>query len=220
MQLYLDVVKVCSSIFRAVLIVLLRPFLPDIGKNNLMLRENVNVLLFAYDRIIVSFYGMWLEYVILLASAVLFHCYCGIFFLVLRTDTLIPTLFDRCMTTRRDNPDGTLWRVAVESFNRFVIDDLCKQIENSGTDVANVRSAKIRSWKGVADIYEIFLVGYCGRALPSTALSESALKADESLELNILDILGDKILNSQIDAPLNVIIRPEIYYLITLSITL
>ncbi|XP_019187108.1 PREDICTED: protein MON2 homolog isoform X1 [Ipomoea nil] len=113
----------------------------------------------------------------------------------------------RCMTTRRDNPDGTLWRVAVESFNKLVIDDLCKQIEKSGTDVANVRSAKIRAWKGVADMYEIFLVGYCGRALPPTALSESALKADESLEMNILDILGDKILNSQIDAPLNIMQR-------------
>lgn len=132
---------------------------------------------------------------------------------------MIPTSFDRCMTTRRDNPDGTLWRIAVESFNKFVIDDLSKQTEKSGTDVANIRSAKIRVWKGVADIYEIFLVGYCGRALPPTALSVSALKADESLEMNILDILGDKILNSQIDAPLDVIIRPEFYYLVTLSIT-
>ncbi|CAH9087132.1 unnamed protein product [Cuscuta europaea] len=113
----------------------------------------------------------------------------------------------RCMTTRRDNPDGTLWRIAVETFNKFLVDDLSKLTKSSGADIANVRTAKIRVWKGVADICEIFLVGYCGRALPSTALSVLALKADESLEMSILDILGDKILNSQIDAPTDILER-------------
>ncbi|RAL48739.1 hypothetical protein DM860_001059 [Cuscuta australis] len=113
----------------------------------------------------------------------------------------------RCMTTRRDFPDGTLWRTAVETFNKFMVDDLSKVTKSSTTDIANIRSAKVRTWKAVADIYEIFLVGYCGRALPSNALSMLALKADESLEMNILDILGDKILNSQTDVPTDILQR-------------
>ncbi|VFQ72111.1 unnamed protein product [Cuscuta campestris] len=113
----------------------------------------------------------------------------------------------RCMTTRRDFPDGTLWRIAVETFNKFMVDDLSKVTKSSTTDIANIRSAKVRTWKAVADIYEIFLAGYCGRALPSNALSVLALKADESLEMNILDILGDNILNSRTDAPADILQR-------------
>ncbi|VFQ65743.1 unnamed protein product [Cuscuta campestris] len=88
-----------------------------------------------------------------------------------------------------------------------MVDDLSKVTKSSTTDIANIRSAKVRTWKAVADIYEIFLAAYCGRALPSNALSVLALKAGEFLEMNILDILGDKILNSQTDAPADILQR-------------
>lgn len=109
------------------------------------------------------------------------------------------------MTTRRDTPDGTLWRSAVECFNIILLDDLSKLASNSGPDPGINKPVRIRFWKEVADVYEIFLVGYCGRALPSKSLSDMALKADESLEMTILNILGDKILRAQIDAPVDVI---------------
>lgn len=108
------------------------------------------------------------------------------------------------MTTRRDSPDGALWRSAVEGFNRILVDDISK-LPNCGPELTVSRPARIRIWKEVADVYEIFLVGYCGRAIHSESLSAASLKADESLEMNILDILGDRILKSQLDAPLDVI---------------
>ncbi|XAR64453.1 hypothetical protein NMG60_11024804 [Bertholletia excelsa] len=112
----------------------------------------------------------------------------------------------RCMRTRRDNPDGGLWRVAVEGFNRVLADDVSK-LSSRGPDTSISRPARIRIWKEVADVYEIFLVGYCGRALPANSISTALLKADESLEMEILDILGDKILKSQIDAPPDILHR-------------
>lgn len=112
------------------------------------------------------------------------------------------------MTTRRDNPDGALWRSAVEGFNRILIDDVSKLL-SCRPELATHRPARIRMWKEVADVYEIFLVGYCGRALASESLSVASLKADELIEMNILDILGDKILKSEVDAPHNVILFPN-----------
>lgn len=109
------------------------------------------------------------------------------------------------MTTRRDNPDGSLWRVAVGGFNRILVDDVSKATVDSHADLTFPQPARIRVWKEVADVCETFLVGHCGRALPSSALSAAVLKADESLEMKFLDILGDRILKSQIDAPLDVI---------------
>ncbi|GAV64231.1 Sec7_N domain-containing protein [Cephalotus follicularis] len=113
----------------------------------------------------------------------------------------------RCMTTRRDNPEGPLWRLAVEGFNRILLDDLSKSTMSHGQDSRISKPARMRIWKEVADIYEIFLVGYCGRALPPNSLSATALKADESLEMTILKILGDKIIKSQTDAPLDILQR-------------
>ncbi|KAA8544984.1 hypothetical protein F0562_019799 [Nyssa sinensis] len=80
----------------------------------------------------------------------------------------------RCMTTRRDSPDSALWRLAVEGFNRILVDEVSKLAINCGPDPARIHVA---------------------------------LKADESLEMNILDILGDKILKSQIDAPPGILQR-------------
>lgn len=109
------------------------------------------------------------------------------------------------MTTRRDNPDSSLWRLAVEGFNHILVDDVTKLAANFWQDMKISRPARLRVWKEVADVYEIFLVGYCGRALPSNSLSAVALSgADEPLEMSILDILGDKILKSPIDAPFDV----------------
>lgn len=105
------------------------------------------------------------------------------------------------MTTRRDNPDSSLWRVAVQGFNRILVDDVEKLCVNDKEYSKISRPARLRFWKEVADVYEIFLLGYCGRALSSNSLSNVVLSSDESLEMAILDVLGDKILNSPIDAP-------------------
>ncbi|KAL6005243.1 hypothetical protein ACLOJK_005805 [Asimina triloba] len=115
----------------------------------------------------------------------------------------------RCMSTRRDNPDGTLWRLAVGGFNRVLVDDVNKQNIEKGTD-----PSRIRMWKEVADVCEIFLIGSCGRALPSNTLTHAALKADELLEMTILNVLGDEILKKQIDAPIDVILLPTQSYFI------
>lgn len=112
------------------------------------------------------------------------------------------------MTTRRDSPDGSLWRIATEGFNRIIVDDVSGFTLNCGTDLKISKTASMRIWKEVADVYEIFLVGYCGRAIPSNSLSSEALKADEALEMTVLNILGDKILKSPIDAPSEVIFIP------------
>ncbi|GMH11321.1 hypothetical protein Nepgr_013162 [Nepenthes gracilis] len=113
----------------------------------------------------------------------------------------------RCMTTRRDGPDGALWRHAVEGFNHLLVDDISRLSMKHQPDPSISRPTRIRIWKEVADVYEIFLVGYCGRAIPSNTLSAVALKADESLEMTFLNILGDKILKSQIDAPTDILQR-------------
>lgn len=108
------------------------------------------------------------------------------------------------MTTRRDSPDSSLWRLAVEGFNRILVDDVCKLSVDFGHDSSVSKPARIRIWKEVADVYEVFLVGYCGRALPSDSLSTVAPKTDESLEIATLNILGDQILKSPSDAPADV----------------
>ncbi|XP_034218280.1 protein MON2 homolog isoform X3 [Prunus dulcis] len=113
----------------------------------------------------------------------------------------------RCMTTRRDNPDGALWSLAVEGFNRVLVDDARNSAINAGLDSGASKPARTRIWKEVADVYEVFLVGYCGRALPSDSFSTVDVKTDESLEMTVLDILGDKILKSPIDAPFDILQR-------------
>lgn len=119
---------------------------------------------------------------------------------------IIQTL-GRCMTTRRDSPDGALWRVAVEGFNRVIVNDVSQLANKTVMHPSINRSARNRIWKEVADVYEIFLVGYCGRALPSNVLSAVALKADISLDMTILTTLSDKILKSKIDAHVDILQR-------------
>eukprot|EP01018_Ginkgo_biloba_P023241 Gb_33881 [translate_table: standard] len=118
----------------------------------------------------------------------------------------------RCMATRRDIPASSLWRTAVEAFNRILIDDLsCLQsvLLSSGAELALHSSGlgRPRFWKEVADAYETFLVGSCGRAFPSEFLSSATLRADESLEANVLDVLCNSVLKSCIDAPVEALQR-------------
>lgn len=108
------------------------------------------------------------------------------------------------MTTRREYPDGALWRLAVEGFNRIVLDDASKLAMNSTPESSVNKSTRIRFWKEVADVYDIFLVGYCGRALPSNNLATSMHEDDEALEMTVLNVLGDKILDFPIDASTDV----------------
>lgn len=109
------------------------------------------------------------------------------------------------MTTRRDDPDGTLWRLAVDGFHRILIDDVRSTNPVLETHLKITRSSRTHVWKEVADVYELFLVGHCGRALPSSRHSAVVHQTDESVEMNILDILGDKILVSDADLPPDVI---------------
>ncbi|XP_058754253.1 uncharacterized protein LOC131627411 isoform X2 [Vicia villosa] len=112
----------------------------------------------------------------------------------------------RCMTTRRDNPDSALWRLAVEAFNRVLVDYVMKSTKG-GPQSGITKPVRTRIWKEIADVYEIFLVGYCGRALSSNSLSAVALDADESLEMTILETLGDTVLKLPIDTPADVVER-------------
>ena len=118
------------------------------------------------------------------------------------------------MITRRENPDGGLWGLAVKSFNQLLVDDIDKLLL-SAPDLNTNRPARIRLWKEVADVYEIFLVGYCGRALPSSSLAAISKEDDESLEMELLDVLGDKILMSDIDASRDVIFLSPTYLYIS-----
>ncbi|GJZ69527.1 hypothetical protein Tco_0633077, partial [Tanacetum coccineum] len=82
---------------------------------------------------------------------------------------------------------------AVKSFSQLLVNDVSKLKHQSG-GLSTYRPARICFWKEVADVYEIFLVGYCGRALPSNPLAAISKEEDESLEMELLDVLGDKIL--------------------------
>ncbi|CAN8255686.1 unnamed protein product [Cochlearia groenlandica] len=113
----------------------------------------------------------------------------------------------RCMMTRRDNPDGSLWKVAAEGFNRLLVEDVKICSVGGETDLKISKTARTRIWKEIGDVYEIFLVGYCGRALSSNSLPAAALKSNESLEIALLDGLGDIILKSAVDAPKEVLER-------------
>ncbi|KAF3786151.1 MON2-like protein [Nymphaea thermarum] len=113
----------------------------------------------------------------------------------------------RCMITRRDHPDGTIWRQAVEGMNRVITDDVDTLQDDQKSDPEMSRPTRTRFWKEVADVYELFLVGSCGRAFPSGVCSSTALIADEKLEMAVLDVLSDKILKSNVDAPPEILQR-------------
>ncbi|KAJ4816243.1 ARM repeat superfamily protein [Rhynchospora pubera] len=109
----------------------------------------------------------------------------------------------RSMNTRRDNPTGSLWRISLDCFNKLVADDVRRaSLLDANTEPTTYRLTRGWLWKEVADVYEIFLVGSCGRALTS-----DVLKADELLEMNFLKVLGENVLKSQVDAPVEILER-------------
>lgn len=109
-------------------------------------------------------------------------------------------LLVRCMNTRRDNPTGSLWRISLDCFNKLVADDgRSPSLLDAKTETTAYRLTRALLWKEVADVYEIFLVGSCGRALTS-----DVLKADELIEMNFLKVLGEHVLKGQVDAPVEV----------------
>ncbi|XP_074581344.1 uncharacterized protein LOC141837874 isoform X2 [Curcuma longa] len=113
----------------------------------------------------------------------------------------------RCMNTRRDNPNGTLWKVAVDCFNNVLIDPVSRIGMENKVDQNAYKILRANLWKEVADVYEMFLVGSCGRVPSSSSPSVEALEADEFIEVNLLSILVDKVLKSQTDAPLEILER-------------
>ncbi|WOL08916.1 hypothetical protein Cni_G17669 [Canna indica] len=114
----------------------------------------------------------------------------------------------RCMNTRRDNPNGTLWKVAVDGFNCALTDAVGRVNLDNKVDQNAYKLSRASLWKEVADVYEIFLVGSCGHVLSSNAPSADALKDDdEVIEMNLLRILRDNVLKSQTDAPIEILQR-------------
>ncbi|XP_021311537.1 protein MON2 homolog isoform X3 [Sorghum bicolor] len=113
----------------------------------------------------------------------------------------------RCMNTRRDNPRGTLWRISAECFNRVVTDEVRQDNADCKSDVNSYKLSRARFWKEVADVYETFLVGSCGRVLSSDVPSADYITADETLEMSVLTVFGDDILKLQNDAPVEVLQR-------------
>ena len=108
------------------------------------------------------------------------------------------------MNTRRDNPRGTLWRVSAECFNRVVTDEVRQENAECRSDVNSYKLSRARFWKEVADVYETFLVGSCGRVLSSDVPSADSATADESLEMTVLTVFGDSVLKLQKEAPVEV----------------
>ncbi|CAI8613065.1 unnamed protein product [Vicia faba] len=102
--------------------------------------------------------------------------------------------------------DSALWRLAIEASNRVLVDYVTK-LTKGGPQSGITKPVRTRIWKEITDVYEIFLVGYCGRDLSSNSLSTVALEADESLEMTILETLGDIVLKLPIDTPVDVVQR-------------
>ncbi|KAL5227929.1 hypothetical protein ABZP36_016194 [Zizania latifolia] len=113
----------------------------------------------------------------------------------------------RCMNTRRDNPRGTLWRISAECFNRVVADEVTQDSADCRSDMSSYKLSRARFWKEVADVYETFLVGSCGRVLSSDVPSVDSMTADETLEIAVLTVFGDNVLKLQQDAPVEVLQR-------------
>ena len=119
--------------------------------------------------------------------------------------------FNRCMCTRRDLPHITLWRVSVAAFNSMLMQDLSiisssEPLYKSDNDLLQNGLVRPRFWKELADLYETFLVGTCGRAstVGTNSLNDDSLKADELLEQNVLDVLCNRVLKLCQNAPVEV----------------
>lgn len=120
----------------------------------------------------------------------------------------------RCMCTRRDAPYGSLWRTAVSAYNSILLQDLIsiplfEHLTKGESDKLQSGPGRPRFWKELADVYEAFLVGSCGRAVTvsTESSSEDYLKADELLEQNVLDVLCNQVLKTCQNAPSEVITK-------------
>ncbi|BAF06308.2 Os01g0772700 [Oryza sativa Japonica Group] len=116
----------------------------------------------------------------------------------------------RCMNTRRDNPKGTLWRVSAECFNRVLVDEVTHDSADCKSGMSSYKFSRARFWKEVADVYETFLVGSCGRVLSSDVPSVDSVTADETLEMAVLTVFGDNVLKLQKDAPVELYIGDKL----------
>lgn len=113
------------------------------------------------------------------------------------------------MATRRDSPKEKLWKTAVNAFISVVRRALICDTADSDHYVAQenlVASGTIRSrfWKEVADVYDKFMVGACGRAISLPAgltIEPEVLDADEQVENMVLCFLTDELLICCQDAP-------------------
>lgn len=117
-------------------------------------------------------------------------------------------VFARCMATRRDSPKEKLWKTAVNAFTSVLRSALiCDTADSDYVAPHNlVASGTIRSrfWKEVADVYDKFMVGACGRAISLPAgvtIEPEVLDADEQLENMVLCFLTDELLMCCQDAP-------------------
>ncbi|KAI5060182.1 hypothetical protein GOP47_0024602 [Adiantum capillus-veneris] len=120
----------------------------------------------------------------------------------------------RCMCTRRDAPFGNLWRTATTAFNTILLEDivLVSMLERpckGQTDKLSSGPGRPRFWKEVADVYEAFLVGSCGRAVTvsTESCSDDHMKVDELLEQNVLEVLCNTVLKTCQAAPSEVITK-------------
>ncbi|GKC43932.1 hypothetical protein Tco_1061654 [Tanacetum coccineum] len=74
---------------------------------------------------------------------------------------------------------------AVKSFNLVLVNDVSKLKHQSGSDQSTYRPARIRFWKEVSDVYEIFLLHYLQQSggamylFPRIQLPNKAIKATE-----------------------------------------
>eukprot|EP00249_Psilotum_nudum_P022267 c28446_g1_i3 orf=509-5821(-) len=120
----------------------------------------------------------------------------------------------RCMSTRRDFPNNSLWRTAVGAFNQilsrnlFSVNITKQPLGQDGNELCS-GSGRPRFWKDLTDVCETFLVGACGRAVtvPAEGIQQEILQADELLETNVLDVICNKLLKFCKDAPLEIIER-------------
>jgi hypothetical protein len=85
-----------------------------------------------------------------------------------------------------------------------VTDEVRQENAECRSDVNSYKLSRARFWKEVADVYETFLVGSCGRVLSSDVPSADSVTADESLEMTVLTVFGDCVLKQQKEAPVEV----------------
>ncbi|KAJ7563609.1 hypothetical protein O6H91_03G117100 [Diphasiastrum complanatum] len=127
----------------------------------------------------------------------------------------IVAVLGRCMAMRRDSPDASIWKTAVTAFNNILeqsfADDLASEQKLSEKrSLVNDGPRRPQFWKELAESYENFLVGACGRAATLSSdetVPSDSLKTNELLEARVLDVLCGKVFAVCQDAPHEVLER-------------